>query len=153
MPSQDQTSALAAVIHAYERKITAQETKKISLPVKVRDAGKMKCAFREMSELFRGFLSSPVKSGTMAATMSTRHPFAHQRCLLQYDRETGLRPRRFIIMFPICWKGQTCPRNKLAVPTWSYANSLVPRRGLEPPRLATHGPEPCASTNSATWAI
>ncbi len=29
---------------------------------------------------------------------------------------------------------------------------LVPRRGLEPPRLAAHGPEPCASTNSATWA-
>ena len=29
---------------------------------------------------------------------------------------------------------------------------MVPRRGLEPPRLAAHGPEPCASTNSATWA-
>ncbi len=31
-------------------------------------------------------------------------------------------------------------------------SQLVPRRGLEPPRLAAHGPEPCASTNSATWA-
>jgi hypothetical protein len=29
---------------------------------------------------------------------------------------------------------------------------MVPRRGLEPPRLAAHGPEPCASTNSAIWA-
>src|SRR5690606_11272744 len=29
---------------------------------------------------------------------------------------------------------------------------VVPRRGLEPPHLAAHGPEPCASTNSATWA-
>src|SRR5579871_4813574 len=29
---------------------------------------------------------------------------------------------------------------------------LVPRKGLEPSRLAAHGPEPCASTNSATWA-
>ncbi len=29
---------------------------------------------------------------------------------------------------------------------------LVPRRGLEPPHLAVHGPEPCASTNSAIWA-
>ena len=28
----------------------------------------------------------------------------------------------------------------------------MPRRGLEPPRLAAHGPEPCASTNSAIWA-
>ena len=28
----------------------------------------------------------------------------------------------------------------------------MPRRGLEPPRRETHGPEPCASTNSATWA-
>ena len=29
---------------------------------------------------------------------------------------------------------------------------LVPTEGLEPPHLTTHGPEPCASTNSATWA-
>ena len=31
-------------------------------------------------------------------------------------------------------------------------NNLVPTEGLEPPHLAAHGPEPCASTNSATWA-
>ena len=30
--------------------------------------------------------------------------------------------------------------------------TMVPRKGLEPSRLAAHGPEPCASTNSATWA-
>ncbi len=30
---------------------------------------------------------------------------------------------------------------------------MVPTEGLEPPHLAAHGPEPCASTNSATWAI
>ena len=29
---------------------------------------------------------------------------------------------------------------------------LVPRRGLEPPRLAALVPETSASTNSATWA-
>ena len=29
---------------------------------------------------------------------------------------------------------------------------LVPRRGLEPPRLASLVPETSASTNSATWA-
>ena len=29
---------------------------------------------------------------------------------------------------------------------------MVPRRGLEPPHLTAHGPEPCASTNSAIWA-
>ena len=29
---------------------------------------------------------------------------------------------------------------------------MVPRKGLEPSHLAAHGPEPCASTNSATWA-
>ncbi len=33
-----------------------------------------------------------------------------------------------------------------------YCDRVVPRRGLEPPHLAAHGPEPCASTNSATWA-
>ncbi len=30
---------------------------------------------------------------------------------------------------------------------------MVPRRGLEPPHPKAHGPEPCASTNSATWAL
>lgn len=30
---------------------------------------------------------------------------------------------------------------------------LVPTEGFEPPHLAAHGPEPCASTNSATWAL
>ena len=30
---------------------------------------------------------------------------------------------------------------------------LVPKRGLEPPHPKAHGPEPCASTNSAIWAI
>ena len=30
---------------------------------------------------------------------------------------------------------------------------LVPRRGLEPPRLAALVPETSASTNSATWAL
>src|SRR4051812_20564108 len=29
---------------------------------------------------------------------------------------------------------------------------MVPRRRLELPHLAVHGPEPCASTNSAIWA-
>ena len=30
---------------------------------------------------------------------------------------------------------------------------MVPRRGLEPPHPKAHGPEPCASTNSAIWAM
>jgi hypothetical protein len=30
---------------------------------------------------------------------------------------------------------------------------MVPTKGLEPLHLAAHGPEPCASTNSATWAL
>jgi hypothetical protein len=30
---------------------------------------------------------------------------------------------------------------------------VVPTEGLEPPHPKAHGPEPCASTNSATWAI
>ena len=32
------------------------------------------------------------------------------------------------------------------------ATGMVPRKGLEPSHLSAHGPEPCASTNSATWA-
>ena len=34
-----------------------------------------------------------------------------------------------------------------------FLGILVPRRGLEPPHPKAHGPEPCASTNSATWAL
>ena len=34
----------------------------------------------------------------------------------------------------------------------SYLLTLVPKRGLEPPRLAALVPETSASTNSATWA-
>lgn len=29
---------------------------------------------------------------------------------------------------------------------------MVPKRGLEPPRLTAQVPETCASTNSAIWA-
>ena len=30
---------------------------------------------------------------------------------------------------------------------------MVPTKGLEPLHPKAHGPEPCASTNSATWAL
>src|ERR1700753_1977369 len=43
-------------------------------------------------------------------------------------------------------------RQKKTPPEVGFFNHLAPKRGLEPPRLAAHGPEPCASTNSATWA-
>jgi|GEM_PF-808349 hypothetical protein len=35
---------------------------------------------------------------------------------------------------------------------FAYLPTLVPKRGLEPPRLAALVPETSASTNSATWA-
>jgi hypothetical protein len=35
---------------------------------------------------------------------------------------------------------------------FAYLLTLVPKRGLEPPRLAALVPETSASTNSATWA-
>ena len=35
----------------------------------------------------------------------------------------------------------------------SRSQNIVPKTGLEPARLATHAPETCASTNSATWAL
>ena len=37
-------------------------------------------------------------------------------------------------------------------PTDVEKQEMVPRRGLEPPRLAAQVPETCASTNSAIWA-
>src|ERR1039458_8768291 len=38
-----------------------------------------------------------------------------------------------------------CPLMKLL--------GMVPRKGLEPPHLASAGPKPAASTNFATWAL
>jgi hypothetical protein len=39
-------------------------------------------------------------------------------------------------------------------PLLTMANiDMVPRRGLEPPRLSALVPETSASTNSATWAV
>lgn len=39
--------------------------------------------------------------------------------------------------------------------TAAYAavSVLVPRRGLEPPRLAAHPPQGCVYTNFTTWAF
>ncbi len=48
--------------------------------------------------------------------------------------------------FP-CWNAKSRP----SCDDRLFGN-LVPRRGLEPPHPKAHGPEPCASTNSATWA-
>src|SRR5690606_27897603 len=42
--------------------------------------------------------------------------------------------------------------SKNVIKSTNVAQKVVPRRGLEPPLLAEHGPEPCASTNSAIWA-
>ena len=42
---------------------------------------------------------------------------------------------------------------KVACLPISPSARMVPRTGLEPARLATHAPETCASTNSATWAF
>lgn len=44
-------------------------------------------------------------------------------------------------------------RRKKTVDFSTVLNSLVPTEGLEPPHPKAHGPEPCASTNSATWAL
>lgn len=47
-------------------------------------------------------------------------------------------------------KNKNAPTSKMYSAFCLY---LVPRRGLEPPHPKAHGPEPCASTNSAIWAF
>ena len=42
---------------------------------------------------------------------------------------------------------------KKAAKNQRRTKDVVPRRGLEPPRLAALVPETSASTNSATWAL
>src|SRR5437868_6244251 len=50
---------------------------------------------------------------------------------------------------PISWVGLFRQKTKQ---NQSRFFGMVPRRGLEPPRLAALVPETSASTNSATWA-
>lgn len=44
-----------------------------------------------------------------------------------------------------------CEANKER-PQGALCLSKVPRRGLEPPRLAAHPPQGCLATNYNTWA-
>ena len=41
----------------------------------------------------------------------------------------------------------------LRITTMNNLLLVVPTKGLEPLHPKAHGPEPCASTNSATWAL
>ena len=71
--------------------------------------------------------------------------------------------RRFAFSMPLCASPPTpnpcttklqrrvSPKKKPLAIARGFP-SLVPGRGLEPPHLSAHGPEPCASTNSAIRA-
>ena len=68
-----------------------------------------------------------------------------------------------LLFMPFCivrrMRLELTPRNRdyplkvACIPISPPTHKNVPRTGLEPACLATHAPETCASTNSATWAI
>ena len=89
------------------------------------------------------------------------HPqFSWRRLRLSFP--SGIRPQSAPAGKDSSGRQRAAPRKTLLMDAKKPRKSMnyeahavqyvVPRRGLEPPHLAAHGPEPCASTNSATWA-
>src|SRR5450830_1399325 len=99
------------------------------------------------------------------------HEDRHGICRVSYAKENDGATYRFVnnkailvdILHPtscivIFWTNTLYFYTQKRVLRKTYLESfstklLVPTEGLEPPHPKTHGPEPCASTNSATWAL
>ena len=129
------------VVAAYERRVRDLEVQKALLAEKIANYGKPLASFGETYRTAFYFLANLWKLWQSDRIEDRRAVlrlvFAEK---LPYARNEGYRTAEISMPF------------KLIGEMTMLDSDMVPRRGLEPPRLAAHGPEPCASTNSATWA-
>ena len=130
-----------AIIAAYERRLKEIEAQKAVLREKIASFGKPLAPFVETYRTAFAFPANPCNLWHSPRIEDRRAVL--KLCFagrLPYDRKDGYRTAEISMPF------------KLLGELKMNETEMVPRRGLEPPRLAAHGPEPCASTNSATWA-
>src|SRR5690606_25704611 len=76
------------------------------------------------------------RTGKYSASTHTSAPTAHQRSRRRSRRDDG----------------KEDSANRPGVSRDGALNRVVPKRGLEPPRVSPLPPQGSASTNSATWA-
>ncbi len=129
------------LVAAYEKRLLDLDRERAAVAEKVASTAKPLPDFDATLRTALDFLANPWKlwdSGRLedqravCKLVFTEH--------LDYAPESGFRTAETTLPF------------KVLDAVTSQNPEVVPRRGLEPPRLAAHGPEPCASTNSATWA-
>ena len=129
------------LIAAYEKKIKELTKDKLLASERIANCGKPLKSFGETYRTAFDFLANPCKlwlSDRLEDRRAVlRLVFAER---LPYLRNEGYRTAKISTPF------------KMLGDANMLQNGMVPRRGLEPPRLAAQVPETCASTNSAIWA-
>lgn len=131
-----------SLITAYEQKIKELEESKVVLDEKIANCGRALPSFEDHSRTAMKFLENPYELWASDALEDRRNVlklcFTGKLC---FDKNEGFRTVPKSLPFRVL-EDFSDPKS-----------DMVPRRGLEPPHPKAHGPEPCASTNSAIWAL
>ncbi len=130
------------VIKALEKRINDLQSNKLLIEEKLSQCGRPVRPYDEMYRTSLQFLKKPHeiwangrfedKRAVLKLTFTDR---------LTYVPKQGYRTPDLSLPFRVLGD------------SFGHESKMVPRRGLEPPHPKAHGPEPCASTNSAIWAM